>query len=216
MAPRFAAVALDVDSTLSAIEGIDWLAESRGADIAERVALLTNRAMAGTVPISSVYEERLALVAPSRDSLRALGDAYIAAVEPDARATIAHLHAAGVRVVLVSGGLRGGIEPLAAHLGVRDADVHAVDIDFHPDGRYAGVDPTQPLATADGKATVLDTLGLPRPLLMVGDGATDAAARRVADGFCAFTGVAERPAVVAAADFVVRDFLTLRSLVLSV
>ncbi|MDX2182486.1 MAG: HAD-IB family phosphatase [Gemmatimonadaceae bacterium] len=215
MAPRFAAVALDVDSTLSAIEGIDWLAESRGADIAERVALLTNRAMAGTVPISSVYEERLALVAPSRDSLRALGDAYIAAVEPDARATIADLHAAGVRVVLVSGGLRGGIEPLAAHLGVRDADVHAVDIDFHADGRYAGVDPTQPLATADGKAIVLDTLGLPRPLLMVGDGATDAAARRVADSFCAFTGVAERPAVVAAADFVARDFRTLRSLVLA-
>jgi phosphoserine phosphatase len=215
VAPRFAAVALDVDSTLSAIEGIDWLAEARGADVAERVALLTNRAMAGTVPISAVYEERLALVAPSRDALATLGQAYIEALVPGARDAIAAFHAAGVRVVLVSGGLRAGIEPLAAHVGVRDADVHAVDIDFHADGSYAGVDPTQPLATADGKAVVLATLGLPRPLLMVGDGATDAAARRVTDGFCVFTGVASRPAVVAAADLAAADFDTLRSLVLS-
>lgn len=215
MAPRFAAVALDVDSTLSAIEGIDWLAESRGADVAERVALLTNRAMAGTVPISAVYEERLALVAPSRDALAQLGVAYINALVPGAHETIGALQAAGVRVVLVSGGLRGAIEPLAAHVGVRDADVHAVDVDFHADGTYAGVDPTQPLATADGKALVLETLGLPRPLLMVGDGATDVAARRVADAFCAFTGVAARPAVIAAADSVAADFSTIRQLVLA-
>jgi phosphoserine phosphatase len=49
---------------------------------------------------------------------------------------------------------------------------------------------------------VLRALKLPRPSLLVGDGATDLEARPEVDCFAAFTGVVSRPAVAAAADVV--------------
>jgi len=207
-------VALDVDSTLSALEGIDWLAQRRGEAVAAHVERLTRDAMDGRAMLDAVYAERLAMVAPSRDDMAALGEAYVAALVPGAREAITSWQAAGVRVVLVSGGLRPGIEPLASAVGVSHADLHAADLDFAPDGRYAGVDPRQPLATPRGKALVLRVLALPRPLLVVGDGSTDAEARTEADAFCAFTGVVRRDAVVARADFVADDFSAVTRLVL--
>ena len=44
---KYRALVLDVDSTVSGIEGIDWLAARRGPDVAQRVLELTRRAMDG-------------------------------------------------------------------------------------------------------------------------------------------------------------------------
>jgi phosphoserine phosphatase len=56
---------------------------------------------------------------------------------------------------------------------------------------------------------------LPRRILAVGDGATDAAMRPAVDAFAAFTGFVSRPSVIAAADRVVNSFDQLAELVLS-
>lgn len=212
--PRFRSVALDVDSTVSALEGIDWLAARRGRAVGLEVERLTTAAMDGRVPLDAVYAARLALVAPTREDLAALGEAYVAAVVPGAHDAVHAWRSAGVRVVLISGGLREAIEPLATALGVPHADVHAVDVELDAEGRYVGVDASQPLATPQGKPQVLRVLDLPRPLLMVGDGTTDAEARAAADAFCAFTGVVHRAAVVARADLVAGDFDAITAFVL--
>jgi phosphoserine phosphatase len=213
--PRFATVVLDVDSTLSGIEGIDWLAARRGPVVERHVAELTDRAMRGEIALDAVYGERLAAVRPTRAEIAALADAYVDAIAPGAASTVARLHAAGVRVVLVSGGLRQAILPLATTLGVAGADVHAVDVRLDDEGGYAGFDVESPLATQAGKPVVVAALALPRPLLAVGDGATDAALRAVADAFVAYTGFARRDAVVAVADHQVSSFTQLLELVLA-
>jgi len=46
---------------------------------------------------------------------------------------------------------------------------------------------------------------LPRPALMVGDGAKDLEVQGVVDCFAAFAGVVARPAVIEAADEVIRE-----------
>src|SRR3569623_1791735 len=53
--PRFGTVVLDVDSTISGIEGIDWLARRRGEIIAHKGASRTDAAMRGEIPLESVY-----------------------------------------------------------------------------------------------------------------------------------------------------------------
>jgi phosphoserine phosphatase len=83
-APRYRALLVDVDSTLCGVEGIDWLAERRGPDVAARVAEMTDRAMRGELALDAVYAERLALVRPGRDDLAALAEAYRAALAPGA------------------------------------------------------------------------------------------------------------------------------------
>lgn len=214
MSANFATVVLDVDSTISGIEGIDWLAERRGPEVAAKIVSLTNDAMRGLVPLESVYGARLDVIRPTRRELDALAKAYREHIAPGLRLAVDRMRLGGVHLVLVSGGLRQAIEPLAHWLGVDDTDLHAVRLRFDDEGGYLTFDAASPLTTSDGKRIVLEQLGLARPVLAVGDGATDVAMRAVADTFAAYVGFARRETVVAKADIVVDSFANLADLVL--
>ena len=97
-------------------------------------------------------------------------------------------------------------------MGIPASRVHAVSILFDDNGHYVSLAGEQLLTTQRGKPAVLHQLALPRPLVMVGDGATDAAVRGVADAFIAYTGVVRRPTVVAVADAEAVDFAALHAL----
>ncbi len=211
--PRFARVIFDVDSTLCAIEGIDELARWRGID----VTALTERAMRGELALEQVYAKRLALARPDAALLARLGRLYVRRLLPGMRALIAGLQRARIEVVLISGGLRPALLPLLDVLELPGSHLFAVDVRLDSRGRYAGFDERSPLVRADGKREVVARLAPPRgarvgKVLLVGDGSTDLAARPAVDAFCAFTGVAVRPKVVAKADHVAHDAAALRTL----
>ncbi len=210
----FASVVLDVDSTLCGVEGIDWLAERASEEIGAAVSALTDRAMRGELALDRVYGERLASVRPTRHDVALLADAYLDTLSPGAEAAIQRLHGAGRRVVLVSGGLREAILPMASRLGIAGTDVHAVSVHHDATGGYAGFDERSPLATAEGKHDVVAALRLPKRVLAVGDGATDLAMRPAVELFAAFIGFARRPAVMLGADLTLTTFDELAELVL--
>jgi phosphoserine phosphatase len=197
----FAAVVFDCDSTLAAIEGIDELAGEHAAEI----RALTDAAMRGEVPLEEVYGRRLALIRPTRARVDELAGEYLRALVPDARGTVSALRWLGKDVRIVSGGLRPPVAALAAELGLAADTVAAVDVRFGPAGEYLGFEEDSPLARSGGKAVALAGWELARPALLVGDGATDLEARPAVEAFAAYMGVAFRPAVAAAADFVLRD-----------
>lgn len=207
----FESVVFDVDSTLTGIEGVDWLANRRDAATAEFVHRLTDAVMAGELPIERAYAARLDQIAPTRDELHALAEAYGEHAAPDAADVIAALRAAGLRVVAISGGLLEAVGPFCVALGIARQDVHAVAVQWTAQAAYAGFDRASPLVTQTGKSVMLDRLALPRAILAVGDGSTDVEMRRsgAADRFAAYVGFARRPRVVAAADFVVETFADL-------
>lgn len=209
-------VVFDADSTLVGIEGIDWIAAQRSPDIAERVAKLTDHAMAGLLALEEVYGARLKAIAPTHDEVRQLGEVYVAALAPGAARCVTALLAAGCRVLIVSGGLRPALLPLAEGLGIAAADVHGVGITFDTNGAYVDFDRASPLAQQQGKAALVNGLSLPRPVVAVGDGSTDLAIRTAgaADLFVAFTGFARRDAVVRGADRAVHSFDALTALLL--
>lgn len=214
MSAKFATVVLDVDSTLAGIEGIDWLAERRGADVAARVAKLTEDAMHGVIPLESVYGARLEAIRPTLADIEALGTEYVRQQAVGSGAAVRAIRDAGVDVVLVSGGIRQAIAPLARAVGLDSGDVNAVRLRFDGHGDYLSYDAASPLATSDGKRTVVAQLQLKRPILAVGDGATDVAMRDVVDLFAAYVGFARRDAVVAQAGMVLENFSALAALVL--
>lgn len=210
----FRRLVLDVDSTVSAIEGIDELARKRGPRVAAAVAALTTRAMAGAVRLEAVYRRRLEQVRPGRRELAWLARRYVARLVPGMRRLVRDAQRAGIEVRLVSGGIRQALLPLARKLGLAEDAVAAVAVRLDARGRYAGFDARSPLVRADGKRTLLERLaaGRRQRTLLVGDGATDLAARPAVAAFCAFTAVVSRPAVVAGADHVARrvaDLITL-------
>lgn len=210
--PRFASVVLDIDSTVAGMEGIDWLAARRGTDVAVRVAGLTDRAMRGEIALERVYGERLALIRPTRLEVEALAQEYVRSVAPGAQELLARCRDAGVRIALVSGGLREAILPLARMLGVPDDHLHAVPVRFDAAGQYAGIGES-PLTTQQGKEVAVRTLALPAPVLAVGDGATDVAMRAVTGTLAAYTGFARRDAVIRAADHEIDSFPRLEALI---
>src|SRR5688572_30960734 len=199
---RFRSVIFDCDSAASRNGGIEELAQAHR----EEITRLTEAAMRGEIPLEDVYGRRLELVRPTRAQVEALGERYIRTLVTDARETIAALLAEGIEVRVMSGGIRQAVVPLAVALGLTERAVAAVDAHFGADGAYTGFDRASPLARSGGKRTVLEGWlpELPRPIMLVGDGATDLEARPPADTFVAFAGVVERPAVIDAADEVVR------------
>jgi phosphoserine phosphatase len=210
----FRTVVLDVDSTVSAIEGIDWLAEQRDASVAETVMALTADAMEARVPLDEVYGRRLAIIRPTRAEIAALSQVYIATALPGVRDAVRIWQAADVHVVLVSGGLRDAILPLAAWLGILPDDVHAVDVVYDASHTVTGVVADAVLARRGGKPMVVAALPLLHPVIAVGDGATDAELAPIVDCFIAFTGVARREAVVSKAHGDVASFAALTPIVL--
>lgn len=198
---RYNTVVFDCDSTLSTIEGIEELAREHRAE----VEALTEEAMRGSIPLEQVYGRRMALVRPPRGRVLALGQRYIDTLVPDAAETVAALIQQGIHVRVISGGLKPAVLALARKLGVPDDAVAAVDVFFGSDGAYAGFEEDSPLAASGGKRRVIESWNVPRPILMVGDGATDQEAQPVVDAFAAFAGVIYRGPVAATADFVIRE-----------
>ena len=211
---RFNSIILDVDSTLSNVEGIDWLAARRGAEIEAWSAGLTERAMRGDLPIEAVYSERMRIVKPTLPEIQELGKIYIERVATHAAEAIADFRANDVEVVMVSGGLREAILPLAKELGVGQENVYAVSVFFDQDGGYAGFDDASLLTRQSGKRTIVGQMDLKGPILAVGDGMTDCEIKSVVQGFAAFTAFTRREAVIERADYVIESFDQLRDLVL--
>lgn len=199
----FRTVVFDCDSTLSAIEGVDELAGTHRAQVAQ----LTEAAMRGEIRLEDVYGRRLALIQPTRAQVEALGARYVDTLVPDARAVVVALRGAGVAVRVMSGGLLPAVLALGAALGLSDGDVGAVAVTFDGEGRYVDYDAASPLARAGGKLALLAEWrrSLPGPVLLVGDGATDLEAAPAADLFVAFAGVADRSAVTSQASVVIRS-----------
>lgn len=196
---RFAAICFDFDSTLSRLEGIDELAARAG--VAEKIAPLTVAAMEGTIPLESVYGRRLEIIRPDRAAIDWLAARYIEEMVTGVEETLAALRDAGVEVCIVSGGIRGAILPFALRCQVPHENVFAVDVTFAADGSYQDFDRASPLGKADGKAEICKTLASRfGPVALVGDGATDVAAREAGAFVVGFGGVAARETVRAKAD----------------
>lgn len=211
---RFRSIVFDVDSTLSGIEGIDWLAARRGPEVEAWSASLTERAMNGQLPIEAVYAERMGRVRPERSEIEELGRIYVERIADGAREMFKALREHEIAAAMVSGGLREAILPLAKELGVEDSNVHAVSIYFDERGRYTGFEEESLMTRQNGKRLTVRDMGLQGPILAVGDGVTDSEIRPVVDGFAAFTGFTRREPVIQRADFVVENFYQLRELVL--
>lgn len=198
----FGTVVFDCDSTLAAVEGIDELAHAHR----DEVAALTEAAMRGELPLETVYGRRLEIVRPTRADLEALGRRYVEALVDDAREVVAALGECGIETCIVSGGLRPAVAAVARELGLDDSRVAAVDIFFDGRGEYVGFDDGSPLARSGGKREVLAAWSaLPRPVMLVGDGATDLEARDVVDLFVAYAGVRAHQRVIEGAGFAIRS-----------
>jgi phosphoserine phosphatase len=189
-------ICFDCDSTLSSVEGIDELGRLRGPEIFAQVAALTEDAMNGKIKIEEIFGLRLAAIRPTRTDAAEVGRLYLGNTEPSAKETIGRLSAMGWTSVIISGGFRQAIRPLADFLGIER--VEAVDLFFDADGSYKGYDSEYPSSRSGGKVDIINRLReefRPEKVVMVGDGVSDLETTPVVDLFVGFGGYATRERV---------------------
>jgi phosphoserine phosphatase len=199
-------ICFDCDSTLSSIEGIDELARVCGPQVAAEVEAMTNDAMNGKLPVEAVFGRRLEIIRPTRAQVDAIGRLYVATIEPTAKSTVAVLVERGWTPVILSGGFRPAIAPLAAELGI--ARIEAVDLFFDESGKYRGYDEQFPTTRSGGKPEVVARLKQefqPERTVMVGDGASDLETKSAVDLFIGFGRYVTRSKVEAGAHAFVRS-----------
>ena len=188
-------IVMDADSTLIKGEVIDQLAARLG--LGDKVAAITEAAMAGALDFGAALRERVALL----EGLSAEEVASVSAeleLMPGARTLVRTLQRLGYQTAVVSGGFLEVLRPLLDELGIHRAAANALEVvDGKLTGRLAG-----PVVDRAAKAEALRAfaheLGVPMAqTVAVGDGANDIDMLSVAGLGIAFNA---HPAVREAAD----------------
>jgi phosphoserine phosphatase len=200
-------VCFDVDSTVITEEGIDVLATSLG--VGDAVSKLTASAMGGTTLFQNALKARLDLIKPSIENLENIQKEHPLQFTPRLEELIEILHKKGKNIYLVSGGFRQMINPIALQLGISVSNIYANNLFFTEDGEYNGFDTNEPTSKDGGKAKVIQELIDKydyKCVIMIGDGATDMQARPPAKAFIGYGGIIEREKVKNGADWFIKDF----------
>jgi phosphoserine phosphatase len=196
---NFKTVIFDFDSTLVTIEGIDELARMTGnLDV---VSALTDEAMSGKVLFEEVFHHRLRLIKPTKEHLDRLTLLYLKNLTPGAADLITTLQSHDIGIYIVSGGYRQAILPVTSLLGIPPENVFAINLIADPDGFYTRVAGGDILSTSIGKRVVIESLSLPTPVALIGDGNTDALARSAVTYFIGYGGVVAHKVVQDVADY---------------
>jgi phosphoserine phosphatase len=173
-------VVLDIDSTLINEEGLDVLASLAGAEIAQQVAAITDRAMAGELDFAESLTKRVSLLAGQNVSLLATVSSQLT-LTPGAMDLITAVHNNGGVVGAVSGGFHELVDPLAREIGLDHwlANRFEVEGDLLT-GRVVG-DIVDAAAKAHFVTTWANHHGIPLDqTVAIGDGANDVDMFRVA------------------------------------
>ena len=187
--PKPDAIFFDCDGTLSQIEGINHLAESKG--VANLVEELTEQAMSQVGLSPDLYRQRLRLVKPMYQDLLDLAEAYYRYVSMDAPAVINCLHALNVPVYVISAGNNPAVKVFAQRLGINEQRVFCVDLNFDCNGEYVSFDDDSPLIRQQGKVAIIKALREQyhwSQVVLIGDGMNDCEAAHAVELFIGYGG----------------------------
>lgn len=208
----------DFDSTITSVEALDILASrclNGWPDQQERIAAIheiTEAAMQGKIGFDEALQRRLNLLPVKRQDIGHLAEFLSEKISPSFLRHIDFFQKNQGRIYVVSGGFKEFIVPVVAQLKIPENCVYANTFLWSEDDQVIGFDDRNPLSQKQGKIRLLQTLNLPKPLVVLGDGFTDAEIKEagVADRFYLYAEHIHRVHLESIADAVIHsldDFL---------
>lgn len=168
----FKLIAMDMDSTLLAIESIDEIADMH--HIKPQVAAITLQTMQGEISFEESLERRTSLLQSlHQNALQKVYDERVR-LNPGAEKMLQQAKIAGLKTMVISGGFTFFTDRIKTKLGFDYAAANTLEIENNRlTGKVAGK-----IIGRQGKAEVLkqvcDELGLKREqIIAIGDGAND-------------------------------------------
>lgn len=168
----FGLVAMDMDSTLLAIESIDEIADMHG--MKPQVSEITQRTMRGEIVFAESLRQRTALLQGlHEDALQQVYDERVR-LSPGAENMLERMKSAGLKSMVISGGFTFFTDRIKTKLNLDYAAANKLEI---AGGKLTGKVMGE-IIGASGKAAVLksvrEKLGLRREqVIAIGDGAND-------------------------------------------
>ncbi|MEE2526871.1 HAD-IB family phosphatase [Hyphobacterium sp. HN65] len=194
-------VCFDVDSTLLAVESLDFaLTRKLGPETAEQIEQLTSGGMNGTLSFRQSLISRLDLTTLTRSDIAGAAVALCEHLTPGMSDLLSALRKRGDRVCAISGGFADILRLALRDLGFASSEIFANTFSWDGD-KVAGIDVHNPLSDNGGKPRILSVLRQQEnyaSVWMVGDGVTDleTLTAGAADHFVGFGAIARRDAVV--------------------
>lgn len=205
---------IDFDSTFIKVETLDILAEVSLADDPlftqklEKIQEITNICMGGGMSFRQSLFERLAILGANKSQLNQLVNTLKTYVSPSFQAHKKFIQAHHKNIYIISSGFKQCIAPVVADFGIKEKNVFANDFTFDESGNVTGFDSTNPLSANNGKATIINSIGLTGNTYMIGDGYNDYEVKKAGavTAFYAFTENVRRENVIKEADKVFDSF----------
>lgn len=205
---------IDFDSTFVKVEALDLLAEialkkdpERKSKL-EKIKSLTGLAMEGGMTFAESLKQRLALISAGKAEIELLIKKLKKEVTHSIKNNADFFRQNADEVIIISGGFKEYIIPIAEKFGIKPGNVYANSFIFNNSGKIAGYDSTNYLCKSNGKVKQLKALKLKGRLVVIGDGHTDYELKEsgLIDKFYAFTENIERESVVKKADHITPSF----------
>lgn len=169
---NFGLIAMDMDSTLLAIETIDEIADLH--DVKSQVAAITHSAMRGEIGFAESLKRRTALLEGlHQDAFQKVYDERVQ-LSPGAERMLQLVKQAGLKTMVISGGFTFFTDRIKTKLGLNYSAANTIEIANNKiTGKVTGK-----IIDAIGKAEALkqvrDELGLTKEqVIAIGDGAND-------------------------------------------
>jgi len=186
------AVVLQVDSSVSSIDGLEWLASRRDAGTLNRLVALRREAAEQRWGWAELTRARLKQLRPRRAEINELGAAYLAALTEGVIDAVAALRRAGIAVALASDVGAEALFGVATALGVSPNELYAPRLRFDAIGAFVSCDLNSARADDEVDVTGVRSGSARLRTLYVGTKRSAVFAPRATDAFVAFSGVDTR------------------------
>lgn len=205
---------LDFDSTIVSIETLDYIAEislqddSKRNEVLKKIKNLTDAGMAGEISFESSLKKRLDLLNLNYNHIIAISKSIQSYITPSILNNTDWIKEHADRIYIFSGGFKEIIRDVVTKLDLHQEHIFANEFIYDNEGNILGVDMDNPFSQSNGKIIQADLLKMASPLIVVGDGNTDAEMKKldIKVSFIAFTENVFRESVVKKADIVAESF----------
>ncbi|MDP5171017.1 MAG: phosphoglycerate dehydrogenase [Bacteroidia bacterium] len=207
-------IVLDFDSTFLQVEALEELAKLSLANHPEQVGRqaeikkVTEAGANGEISLEVSLARRMELLEAHRDHIPLLIQVLKEKVSVSIARNKAFFEKHAQQVYIISNSFRELIIPVVADYFIPESHVLGNEFVYDAEGEIVGLDENNPLASTQGKATVLAALKLPGEILVIGDAFMDYQMKvaGLAHKFFAFTENVLRSQILDKADFVIHSF----------
>ncbi len=207
-------IVIDFDSTFLQVEALEELADialSQRPDkdhVLNEIKEITSLGVDGKIPFNESLSRRVGVIKAHKDHLPVLIDRLKEKVSISIQRNRDFFERYRGNIFVISNGFREFIEPVVVEYHISPDQIRANSFRFDESGNIVGFDDENLLAHSKGKSKILQSLGLPGEIYVIGDSYTDYEMKEagVAHKFFAFTENVLRENILDKADHVTPSF----------